>query len=58
MTDKISLLAAGVVASLAAWAFWHFLGRDATGAFVTIMLIVVAADNARLRRQLRARQGG
>jgi hypothetical protein len=56
MTNSISLLATGVVASLAAWAFWHFLGKDAAGAFVTIMLVVVVADNARLRGQLRARQ--
>ena len=54
MKESLSLLAAGVALSLTAWAFWHYLGNDALNVFVTIMLIVLAADNARLRRQLRA----
>jgi uncharacterized membrane protein YfcA len=56
MKDSLLLLAAGIVASVVAWAFWHYLGKDASSTLVTVMLIVVAADNARLRRQLRARR--
>lgn len=56
MKDSLSLLAAGAAASLAAWAFWHYLGADAGGALVIIMLAAAGADNARLRRKLRARR--
>ena len=33
---------------------WHILSKDAFSALPTIMLIVVATDNLRLRRQLRS----
>jgi hypothetical protein len=58
MKDRLLLLAASIACSLLAWAFWHYLGGDAPSALVTIMLVVVVADNARLRRQLRASRGG
>lgn len=48
------LLAAGVCSALA-WAFWHFLGSDAFGVFMMIVLVVVCVDNFRLRRKLRAK---
>lgn len=57
MRESLSLIAAGVALSLTAWAFWHYLGNDASCTLVTIMLVAVAADNARLRRQLRAKRG-
>lgn len=54
MKDRLQLiLAAGVFAALA-WAFWHLLGKEAFSALPTAMLIVVIADNVRLRRQLRS----
>jgi hypothetical protein len=55
MKDRLLLLAASIACSLLAWAFWHYLGSDASSALVTIMLVVVIADNAQLRRRLRAR---
>lgn len=57
MRDSLLLLATGVACSLAAWAFWHFLGNDAWGTLITITLVGVVADNARLRRQLRELRG-
>jgi hypothetical protein len=54
MKDSLLLLVTGVGISLAAWAFWHYLGNDAFGTLTTIILVGVVADNVRLRRQLRA----
>lgn len=55
MKDAPLLLATGVGCSLAAWAFWHYLGNNAFGALNTLFLVVAVADNFRLRRQLRER---
>jgi len=52
------LLATGAACSIAAWAFWHYLGNDAFGVLNTLFLVVVVADNLRLRRQLRAKGSG
>jgi hypothetical protein len=59
MKDRFKLILAASVISAIAWSFWHVLGKDAFSALPTIMLIIVAADNIRLRRQLRSniRQG-
>lgn len=57
MKDAASLLFFGIFFSAVAWFFWHVLGSDAMNVLVVLCLIVVAVDNARLRRQLRdARQ--
>lgn len=53
MKDSLSLLAAGVAVSLAAWAFWHYLGTDVGGALVVVMLAVGGAGNMRHRRKQR-----
>lgn len=58
MKDSLSLLAAGVLLALVGWAFWHYLGTDAPSALVTVALIAVTVDNARLRRQLHKREKG
>ena len=55
MKDSLLLLATGFGVSLAAWAFWHYLGNDAFSTLNTVILVGVAADNFRLRRQLRER---
>jgi hypothetical protein len=55
MKDPLLLLATGVGVSLAAWAFWHYLGSDAFSTLNTVVLVGVVADNVRLRRQLRRR---
>jgi len=57
MKDSLLLLATGVGVSLAAWAFWHYLGNDASCTLTTVVLVGVVADNVRLRRQLRAMRG-
>jgi hypothetical protein len=54
MKDRFQLILVGGVVSVLAWTFWHFLGKDAFSTLPTVMLIVVAADNVRLRRQLRS----
>jgi hypothetical protein len=56
MKDALLLLAAGLVCSLFAWAFWHYLGHDGFGVLNTLFLVVALADNVRLRRQLRERR--
>jgi hypothetical protein len=53
MKDQIQLLAAGLAFALAAWAFWHFLGDDAAGTLSILAIVLLAADNVRLRSQLR-----
>lgn len=55
MKDSLLLLVTGAGVSLAAWAFWHYLGNDAFGVLSTVILVAVAADNFRLRRELRKR---
>jgi hypothetical protein len=55
MKDALLLLATGVAFALAAWAFWHYLGKDAFGVLNTLFLVIAVADNFRLRRRLRAR---
>lgn len=54
MNDKLAVVLAGGVVAIVSWAFWHILGKDAFSTLPTIMLIVVVADNIRLRRQLRS----
>jgi hypothetical protein len=56
MKDALLLLATGVACSLAAWAFWHYLGNDAFGTLNTLVLVGLVADNFRLRRKLRERE--
>jgi hypothetical protein len=58
MKDSILLLATGAGASLASWAFWHYLGNDALCTLTTVVLVGVVADNVKLRRELRAMRGG
>jgi hypothetical protein len=53
MKDNAILLLTGVVCSLGAWAFWHYLGDDAAVALVSVAALSVAADNVRLRRKLK-----
>jgi hypothetical protein len=54
MKDRVQLILAGGIIAVIAWAFWYALGKDAFSALPTVMLIIVVADNIRLRRQLRS----
>lgn len=56
MKDGFLLLLAGFVCASAAWAFWHYLGDDASAALTGIVLVSVMADNIRLRRKLKDMQ--
>lgn len=51
--DRIALLLAGLVASAAAWAFWHYAGENAVYAFPGIVFLLLYADNKQMRRRLR-----
>lgn len=55
MKDRLILVISAAGLSIGAWAFWHFLGDDAFAAITLVALMVVIADNHRLRRQLRER---
>ena len=51
--DRILLIAAALAISLAAWAFWYYLGQHAFDVLILLALICAMADNWRLRRALR-----
>jgi predicted membrane-bound mannosyltransferase len=53
MEDRLMLAVTGGILALLAWAFWHYLGEDAFSVLSTAVLIGIAIDNVRLRRQLR-----
>lgn len=55
MKDALLLLLTGIACSLAAWAFWHYLGNNAFGVLNSLLVTVLAVDNFQLRRQLRER---
>lgn len=53
MKDSFSLLLAGVVIAVVAWGFWHFLWADGFAVLNIVALVLLVADNFRLRRQLK-----
>lgn len=55
MKDRLLLVIAAATLAIGAWAFWYFLGDDALTMLTLIALVVVVADNRRLRRKLRER---
>ncbi|MCI3947810.1 hypothetical protein BW686_19685 [Pseudomonas syringae] len=58
MKDALALLATAVVMAFFASLFWRSLGQDAFAVLGTLMLVVLAVDNFRLRRQVKALQTG
>ncbi|MBI6739159.1 hypothetical protein [Pseudomonas syringae] len=58
MKDSLALLATGIVMAFFAWLFWSSLGQDAFAVFGALMLVVLALENYRLRRQVKALQAG
>lgn len=54
MKDGFVLMVTALICASGAWAFWSFLGNDAFDVFSTIVLLVLASDNVRLRRKLRS----
>lgn len=57
MRDAVSLLLASALFAALSWAFWHYLGDDAFDAISIIAIVILGAENARLRKQLRAVRG-
>ncbi|WP_277961446.1 hypothetical protein [Pseudomonas sp. RIT-To-2] len=53
MKDSSLLLLAGAVIAVVAWTFWHFLGTDGFAVINLVVLVGLAVDNFRLRRQLK-----
>lgn len=54
MKDVALLCLASALFATLAWAFWNYLGDDGFSAIALIALVILGADNARLRSQLRA----
>lgn len=54
MKDDVILLITATIVALLAWAFWHFLGQHAFSVISTFALLIVTADNMRLRRKLKS----
>jgi hypothetical protein len=55
MKDGIYLMVAALACAGGAWVFWSSLGQEAFSVFSTVVLLLVASDNIRLRRKLRGR---
>jgi len=49
MKDRIFLLLTGILCTAVGWIFWHYAGADGFGIISTTFLVVIAADNIRLR---------
>ncbi|MBA1231183.1 hypothetical protein G7013_16150 [Pseudomonas viridiflava] len=58
MKDSIALIATAIVMAILAWLFWSKLGQDAFGVLGLVMTAAMAADNFRLRRQVKALSAG
>ena len=58
MKDRWMLVLTAIAASLFAWGFWHYLGANAMDVLSLVLLVIIAVDNVRLRRLLRAARGG
>jgi hypothetical protein len=54
MRDTVLVLLAAALCAASAWAFWHFLGNDAFSAMSIIVIVILGAENGRLRKQIRA----
>lgn len=57
MRDTALLLLASALCCAFAWAFWHYLGKDAFSAMSILVIVILGADNARLRKHLRTGRG-
>lgn len=57
MTDRVNLMITALLGASLGWLFWHSLERDAFAALSTVGFVIVAIDNACLRRKLRATKG-
>jgi len=56
MKGPVYLLLVAAVIALASWMFWCYLGDEAFQVLTIVVLISLAADNHRLRQQLKRSQ--
>jgi hypothetical protein len=54
--DSVLLLAVAVIVAFAAWVFWHYVGLKGIELLSTLMIVALAVDNSRLRRELKKRR--
>jgi uncharacterized membrane protein YfcA len=55
--ESLYLIAGAVVLASVGWALWHYAGNDALDILLIVALIASVADNVRLRRSLREKNG-
>ena len=55
MKDSILLLTVAVIVAYAAWVFWHYVGLNGFELISTLIVVSLAVDNTRLRRELKKR---
>lgn len=56
MKDSILLLTVAVIVAYAAWVFWHYVGLNSFALLSTLIVMSLAVDNTRLRRELKKRR--
>lgn len=56
MKRPVLLVLTAAIIALASWMFWRYLDDEAFQVLTIVLLISVAADNHRLRRQLKRSQ--
>jgi hypothetical protein len=54
--DSILLLTVAVIVAYAAWVFWHYVGLNGFELISTLIVVSLAVDNTRLRRELKKRR--
>lgn len=52
MIRSFALPIAAAVIALAAWGFWHYLGQEAIHVLSAVMIVLLAGDNFRIKREL------
>jgi hypothetical protein len=54
--DSILLLTVALIVAYAAWVFWHYVGLNGFELISTLIVVSLAVDNTRLRRELKKRR--
>jgi hypothetical protein len=54
--DSILLVTVAVIVAYAAWVFWHYVGLNGFELLSTLIVVSLAVDNTRLRRELKKRR--
>lgn len=51
MKNSLFLILTAACIAFIAWLFWHLLGRAAFDVFSALVMLILLADNIRLRRE-------